>query len=159
MQSANPPTIGDDEPWDNILSSVAWATRSTYHTTLEATPGQLVFGRDMLLPIAFRANWAHIKNKKQMLINKNNQRENSNRQHHVYKVGDLVTLEKPGIIPKMDRPCTGPHEVLQVFTNGTVRIRRGVIEETVNIRRVTPYYECAQHSSGSEWSTLPVRQS
>ena len=85
-----------------------------------------------------------------MLINKKNQRENPNRQHHVYHVGDLVTLEKPGIVPKMDRPCTGPHEVLQVFTNSTVRIRRGVIKETVNIHCVTPYYECAQHSSGSQ---------
>ena len=41
-KSANPPTIGDDEPWDNILSSVAWAIRSTYNTTLEATPGQQI---------------------------------------------------------------------------------------------------------------------
>ena len=111
-KSANPPTIGDDEPWDNILSSVAWAIRSTYHKTLEAMPGQLVFGRDMLLPIAFQANWAHIQNKKQMLINKNSQHENRNRQHHIYHVGDLVMLEKPGIVPKMDHPCTGPHEVL-----------------------------------------------
>ena len=71
-------------------------------------------------------------------------------QHHVYHVGDLVTLEKPGIVPKMDRPRTGPHEVLQVFMNSTVRIRRGVIEETVNIRRVTPYYECTQDSSGNK---------
>jgi hypothetical protein len=33
------------------------ANRSTYHTTLQATPCQLVFGRDMIHNIAFRANW------------------------------------------------------------------------------------------------------
>ena len=64
----------------------------------------------MLLPITFRANWARIHNKKQTLINKNNQQENCNRQHHVYSIGDLVTLEKTGIVPKMDHPhSTGPH--------------------------------------------------
>jgi hypothetical protein len=36
------------------------AIRSTYHTTLQATPCQLVFGRDMIHNIAFRANWDQI---------------------------------------------------------------------------------------------------
>jgi hypothetical protein len=34
----------DLDPWGEILASVAWAICSTYHTTLDATPGQLVFG-------------------------------------------------------------------------------------------------------------------
>ena len=34
----------DLDPWGEILASVAWAIHSTYHTTLDATPGQLVFG-------------------------------------------------------------------------------------------------------------------
>jgi len=55
----------------------------------------------------------------------------------VYYIGYLVTLEKPGIVPKMDRPRAGPHEVLQVFTNSTVRICRGVIEETLLLFMVT----------------------
>ena len=39
-----------NDPWEHFLSAAAWATRSTpVHTTLDATPGQLVFGRDMLL--------------------------------------------------------------------------------------------------------------
>jgi hypothetical protein len=33
------------------------AIRSTYHKTLQATSCQLVFGRDMIHNIAFRANW------------------------------------------------------------------------------------------------------
>ena len=36
------------DPWGEVLSSVAWAIRASYHSTLQATPAQLVFGRDML---------------------------------------------------------------------------------------------------------------
>jgi hypothetical protein len=32
---------------------------SNYHTTLQAAPCQLVFGRDMIYNIAFRENWDH----------------------------------------------------------------------------------------------------
>jgi hypothetical protein len=49
------------DPWSSFLASAAFAIRSTHHTTLGASPGQLVFGRDMLLPIKFKANWAEIK--------------------------------------------------------------------------------------------------
>jgi hypothetical protein len=45
-----------DNPFDYFLQSTAWAIRSTYHTTLQATPCQLVFGRDMIQNIAFRVN-------------------------------------------------------------------------------------------------------
>ena len=44
--------IDPDFPFDSILSAIVCAIRCTYHTTLQATPGQLVFGRDMILPIA-----------------------------------------------------------------------------------------------------------
>ena len=40
----------------------------------------------------------------------------------------------------MEAPRAGPYRVTQVFTNGTVRIRRGAITETVNIRNVIPYF-------------------
>ena len=46
-----------------------------YHTTLRATPTQLVFGRDAILNIRHKADWNYIKNQKQKLINKNNERE------------------------------------------------------------------------------------
>jgi hypothetical protein len=31
------------DPWSSFLASAAFAIRSTYHTTLNAMPGQLVF--------------------------------------------------------------------------------------------------------------------
>jgi hypothetical protein len=46
-----------DNPFDYFLQSTAWLSiRSTYHTTLQAIPCQIVFGRDMIHNIAFRAN-------------------------------------------------------------------------------------------------------
>ena len=60
--------MDEQEPWSGILSAAMFALRSTYHTTLEATPMQLVFGRDAILPIIHQADWQHIKTKKQRLI-------------------------------------------------------------------------------------------
>jgi hypothetical protein len=53
------------------------AIRRTYHTTLQATPCQLVFGRDMIHNIAFRANRDQIQkqNRKQDIIDKSNQKK------------------------------------------------------------------------------------
>ena len=53
------------DPWIELLGSVAWALCSTHHTTLQATPGQLVFGRDMLLNLMFVADWEAIKLRRQ----------------------------------------------------------------------------------------------
>ena len=39
--------LDTNDLWGHFLSVAAWAIRSTVHTTLDATPGQLVFGRDM----------------------------------------------------------------------------------------------------------------
>ena len=76
----------DEDPWTGLLSATMFALRSTYHTTLEATPMQLVFGRDAILPIFHQADWQYIKAKKQRLINLNNKRENAKRIPHTYQI-------------------------------------------------------------------------
>ncbi len=68
--------------------SDAWAICSTYHTTLQSTPGQLVFGHDMIWDIAHVADWQYIKQCKQTLINKNNERENHKRIDYDYTVSE-----------------------------------------------------------------------
>jgi transposase InsO family protein len=132
------------DPWRPFLSAVAWAIRSTYHTTLQATPGQLVFGRDMLLPLSFKVDWARLQERKQDLIIQNNTRENHTRKSHTYTIGDQVLLDKPGHVPKLSAPRTGPHTITAIYTNGTVRVQRGVVNERINIRRLTPYHARAQ---------------
>ena len=74
-----------ENPFEPFLTAKAYAIRSTYHTTLQATPGQLVFGRDMILPIQFKADWAQLALRKQAVINKSNTKENKKRMEYEYK--------------------------------------------------------------------------
>ena len=46
-------TTLENDPWKGILSATAFAVRSMFHTTLKKSPGQLVFGRDMILNIQY----------------------------------------------------------------------------------------------------------
>ena len=128
--------------YEPIITATAYAIRSTYHTTLQATPAQLVFGRDMFLPIKFKANWALIEQRKQAEINRSNAKENKSRLKHQYHVKDKVLLTRPGVVPKLDEPRTGPFQITKVHNNGTVEIQKGPsVTQTVNIRRLTPYFE------------------
>ena len=131
--------LEEDNPFEYFLQSTAWAIRSTYHTTLQATPCQVVFGRDMIHNIAFKANWDWIQKRKQDIINKSNNKENKSRIPYQYKVGDQVLLETPGILRKLSTPRTGPYPITQVYNNGTVQIQKGIVSERVNIRRISPF--------------------
>ena len=57
--------LNSEDPFTEFLNAGAFAIWATYHTTLGCSPGQLVFGRDMILPIAFNANWDRIKHQQQ----------------------------------------------------------------------------------------------
>ena len=131
--------LDEHDPWTPFLQATCFAIRSTYHTTLGATPAQLVFGRDMILPLKFKADWAMIQSRRQEEMARNNSRENAKRIPHEYTVGDTVSKRTGGILPKLRRKREGPYEVIAVHNNGTVSIRRGIITERLNIRRVDPY--------------------
>jgi transposase InsO family protein len=133
--------LDDDDPWTPFLSAAAYAIRSTYHTTLQASPAQLVFGRDMLLPLKFKVDWARVKQRRQTEMARNNQRENRSRLPHKYRIGDLVLVEVPGVRAKLTPPRKGPYKVVRVYTNGTVRIQRGAISQRINLRRLSPFFE------------------
>ena len=79
--------------------------------------------------------------RRQQEINRNNARENKKRIDYQHNVGDKVSKRKPGIIPKLRRKRDGPYEVIAVYNNGTVRIRRGAVSQRLNIRRTYPYQE------------------
>ena len=68
--------IVNNDPWSGILAATMFAVRATYHTTLQASPMQLVFGRDVILSIKHVADWEHIRQRKQLRINHNNKQEN-----------------------------------------------------------------------------------
>ena len=136
------------DPWSDILASVAWAIRSTHHSTLKASPAQLVFNRDMLLNIKFIADWETIRLRKQKDVDRNNERENSLRVDHDYHIGDKVLVTDNDIHRKLNCPTKGPYNIIQVYTNGTVRVQKGAVTERINIRRCTPYTETHQFGGG-----------
>jgi hypothetical protein len=96
-----------------------------------------------------------MKKQRQKEMAHNNSRENASRINHdyynkpplSYKVGDkVVLLLKPGEhLRKVEAPWTGPHTVTTIYTNGTVRIQKGKVNERVNIRKLFPYFENADH--------------
>ena len=139
--------LDEDDPWKGILSATAFAVRSTFHTTLQSSPGQLVFGRDMIFNIQHTANWEYIKQRKQQLIHKNNKRENAGRIEHTYKVGDKVLLRR-GTENKYEAPYAGPFEVLKVNDNGTVRLMVKSVEDSYNIRRLEPFHSVTDPDHG-----------
>jgi hypothetical protein len=70
-----------------------YATRATIHTSLKATPIQIVFGREDVLNTKFKAEWKYIRDhQKGKLIEQNNTRENAKRTRHDYVVGDCVLI-------------------------------------------------------------------
>jgi hypothetical protein len=112
-----------------LMHNVQWALNTTFHTTLKATPGQLVFQHDLILPTQFLANWSTIRQARQDQANKNNIQENNSHIPHEYHLHDKVE---------------GPYcliDISQVNINGTVLIDRGNSTERINIRRLLPYFE------------------
>ena len=129
------------DPFEECLTNAAYAIRCGYHATHGRSPAELVFGRNMFLPVETPVDWEALKIRKQKAIAKSNQRENSKRIAHVYKPGDWITIEKPGILRKMAVPRTGPYKVVKHHNNGTVSYEKEPFDtDTVNIRRVKPYY-------------------
>ena len=81
-----------------------------------------------------------IQQNKQRIIQKNNKKENSKCIPHEYKVNDQVLcMGKPTLSKFGSNPWEGPFQILKVNDNGTVRLRKGIVIETVNIRQIKPY--------------------
>jgi hypothetical protein len=86
--------MDENDPWAGILAATMFAVRSTYYTTLKASPMQLVFGRDAMLNIKNVTSWDHVRQRKQERINENNKRENARRLDHQYNIGDQILLRR-----------------------------------------------------------------
>ena len=134
--------LSDDFGFQGILAAVRRAVNSTVHTTLRATPTQLVFARDALLNVSFQADWEYIKERKQRLIVQNNKRENATRCEHTYSVGDRVMVKQDPHRKHGQPQYAGPYTVSQVNDNGTVKLTKaangGAVTQTWNIRNLDP---------------------
>jgi hypothetical protein len=99
----------------------------------------------MLFDIPFLFDWSEIGKRWQLLVDRSDARENKKRVPHDYAVGQKAMIIKAtdrSHLAKTEDPHEGPYVITQeVFTNGTVHLQRGSINERLNVRRLTPYFE------------------
>jgi hypothetical protein len=136
----DPAVFEQPQPFNAICASVSWAINSTVQSATNATPAQLAFNRDMILPIDYQVHWPTIlANRKKQMI-RDNAKENAKRLDHEFKEGDQVMLkndeQRRG---KFDRRKFGPFTIQEVRSNGTVILNKGTYYETVNTRRIVPF--------------------
>ena len=125
-----------------FLTNAAWAICSTYHTVLKASPGAAIFGRDMLFDIPYIADWNKIGEYRQRQTDLNTAGENSSCLDYDYIVGDKVLVRKDGILRKSESPYhSEPWTITSVHTNGTIRVKRGIKSERINIQKVKLFLE------------------
>ena len=74
--------IVNNYPWSGILAATMFSVHETYHTTIQASAMQLLFGQYAILNIKHVAGWKQIQQRKQLQINSNNKRENMRRNNH-----------------------------------------------------------------------------
>ena len=115
--------IVNNDPWSGILVATMFAVRATYHTILQASPMQLVFGRDAILNINHVADWEHIRQRKKLRINHNNMQEKMQPNNHQYKVDDKILFKRKKN-SKHELEFMGPFPITQINDNGTVRFKR-----------------------------------
>ena len=82
-----------------------------------------------------------VKDRKQRLINRCNERENKNRKDHTYRVGDKILLKNEWKTKFNQDAYKGPCTITAVRDNGTVRVRKGRVTDTYNLRNIIPYKE------------------
>jgi NADH:ubiquinone oxidoreductase subunit len=100
-----------------------------------------VFGRDAILNDKFEADWNFIKDNKQRLINTNKSIENKIRIPCTYQIHEHVLREgKPKSSKYGPAVWEGPFEIVKINGNGSICIRKGILTETVNLRRIKPYH-------------------
>ena len=56
-----------------------YAIRATINMTLKHTPGELAFGRDMILPVPSKIDWEDLFQRKQDVISQTNVKENQSK--------------------------------------------------------------------------------
>ena len=76
----NPPGTSDEARVlvDSLLANVMYALRVGVHSVLNMAPGSIAFHRDMIMNLPFVVDLKNIKERRQCLVDKNNDREMPN---------------------------------------------------------------------------------
>ena len=137
----NPPAnqLEANQVLDNALATAMHATRCAVNSTLQNSPGSIVYNRDMLIDVPLIADLTVIRDRRQALVDENLRRQNSKRREHTYTVGQYVWVKnykEDKMLPKL----LGPYPIVQVFTNGTVDIQQTpTVRDKMNLRWLRPH--------------------
>ena len=102
-----------DEGSDHaILNSVTWGLRSTFHSTLNSTQGQLTFGHDIIINATYIAEWYYIHDRNLHNTLRNNTKENNNRISHTYIVGNQLFVSTTDTTRKLNSKAS-PYKIVQ----------------------------------------------
>ena len=113
--------VDETDPWTLILSAEAFVIFSTTNGKKGYSPGKLIFGRDIILPIEHNLDWGLIRQQKHMKTNKDTIRENKHIFYHKYKARNNFMITKHTAY-NYETPYMGPFLITQCFINGTVKL-------------------------------------
>ena len=119
------------------MAAAEFAIFSTNNSQKVYSPGQLIFVRDMILPIKHTVCWELIRQRKQTHVNKYDIHKNKLKFDYDYKVGDNVILTNQSAY-KYKLPYKVTLVITQCFTNGTVNLQCGPIISMYTISRINP---------------------
>jgi hypothetical protein len=94
----------------------------------------------MLFDLSFTTDDKEIRKCKQEASDANTHKENSKRVKHENKFNDQVLLDRKILQCKLSPKPDGPYQIVRVYSNGTLKIRKGMyVQKRVSIRRCVPY--------------------
>jgi hypothetical protein len=77
-----------------LLMQVMWAINTTFHMSLKASPAQLAFSCDMILPTSFATNWYAINSHKQAQLQSAADTKNCNCIPHEFCLNNKVLIRR-----------------------------------------------------------------
>ena len=128
---------------DMALATVMHATQCASHQALHyLTPGSFAFCRDMFFDLPFLTDIIALQNTQQHLVDTRLLCENATCISHDYQVTNQVLKKSVlSLSDKMKPSFMGPHEITQVYMNGTATIHLSDnVTECINIRWIKLYH-------------------
>ena len=108
------------DPWGETLAYISWEIRDSYHLTIKATPGQAVFGREIIFNLTSVVDWQVITAGKQQQLYIDDFQENARQDRYDYAIGDIVYVEMTGIYRRLDYKKQVPYRITEILINGIV---------------------------------------
>ena len=151
-----------EDTWDDHLPMLMLAYRSSVQESTRFTPFQLMFGREVQLPVdlvfgggpapgespgeyvkrlrqSFEASYSVVRERMHLVQKQQKQLYDRKAAGGRYAVGDLVWLHSPAVprgkAPKFHRPWRGPFQIVKVLSDVTFRIQLVPLPDSRDRRR------------------------